>query len=82
MLQCQLAESDGGLSGNVAYLCCGEGEFPISRFSELVRLRTCKYTSAESIRFMEGLHIEKCLNLDDMVDSLVNILTVVLGRLQ
>lgn len=72
-LQCQLAESDGGLGGSVAYLCCGEGEFPITRFAEILRLRSGMYPSAAAVQFLEGLHIEKYHTVEDLLDSLVSI---------
>jgi len=34
-LQAQLPVEQGGLGGKTAYLCCGEGDFPIRRYAQL-----------------------------------------------
>ena len=54
----------------MAYLSCGEGEFPISRYCQMVALRNQIYATAKQVNFLEGLHIEKCHNVDDLLYSL------------
>lgn len=70
-IQCQLSVPDGGMDGQVAYLTCGEGEFPISRFCELISTRKSAFPSAEQKNLLDGLHIEKCHTVDDIQYSLV-----------
>lgn len=54
------------------YLCCGEGEFPISRFAEIVRARSQMSDTAIAVHFLDGLHIEKYHTIDDVISSLKN----------
>lgn len=71
----------------MAYLSCGEGEFPITRYCEVVRerLQRPEYisigsnegqdSSSEEDRlkhFLDGLHIEKCHELDDVIYTVVS----------
>lgn len=69
-LQCHLLKSMGGLEGSTAYLCCGEGVFPVRRLEQMSRGFETK--SGISYReFMNSIHIEQCHNADDVLDTLV-----------
>ena len=71
-LQCHLNESMGGLNAATAYLCCGEGTFPVRRLEQLSRSYERK-TSIPYATFMESVHIEQCHNADDVLDTLVRL---------
>jgi RecA/RadA recombinase len=69
-LQCHLLKSMGGLGGSTAYLCCGEGTFPVRRLEQLSH--SCETKSGiPYTEFMDSVHIEQCHNADDVLDTLV-----------
>lgn len=70
-LQAQLSSTFGGLSGSVAYLSCGEGEFPIRRLSQVASFYEIK-TKRKQSDFLKNVHIEQCYSVDDIHDSLTS----------
>lgn len=69
-LQCHLLKSMGGLGGSTAYLCCGEGTFPVRRLEQLSHSYETK-SGIPYTEFMDSVHIEQCHNADDVLDTLV-----------
>lgn len=69
-LQCHLLKSMGGLGGSTAYLCCGEGTFPVRRLEQLSRSYEMK-SGIPFCEFMDSVHIEQCHNADDVLDTVV-----------
>ena len=69
-VQAQLSPLLGGLDGSVAYISCGEGQFPIRRLSQLAKYYQEKY-SIKNQDLLSGIHIEECPNLDDFMAILV-----------
>ena len=69
-LQAQLSPLLGGLDGSVAYISCGEGQFPIRRLSQLAKYYQEKY-NIKNQDLLSGIHIEECPNLDDFMAILV-----------
>jgi RecA/RadA recombinase len=69
-LQCHLPLSSKGLGGATAYLCCGEGTFPVRRLEQLSHSFE-KKSGIPYTKFMENVHIEQCHNADDVVDTVV-----------
>ena len=70
-LQCSLPIELGGLSGNTAYLCCGEGDFPIKRLSQLANIYNTKYNKDNAkINFLENIHIENNYHVEQLLDTL------------
>jgi hypothetical protein len=60
----------GGLGGKVAYLSCGEGEFPINRLVQLTE--RCETNFGISKRdLLNGVLIERSFNTEDLLTSLV-----------
>lgn len=70
-LQCHLMEAFGGLSGATAYLCCGEGSFPVRRLEQLAHSFQDK-SGTSYTEFMKSVYIEQCHNADDVLDTLVS----------
>ena len=70
-LQCHLRESVGGLSGATAYLCCGEGSFPVRRLEQLAHSYDDKFGISYT-EFMKSVYIEQCHNADVVLDTLVS----------
>ena len=70
-LQCHLDGSMGGLGGATAYLCCGEGSFPVRRLEQLSHSFE-KKSGVPYKDFMSSIHIEQCHNADDVLDTLVS----------
>ncbi len=69
-MQAQVSPLRGGLDGSVAYISCGEGQFPIRRLSQLAK----HYEEKHSIQvqdLLSGVHIEECPNVDDFMIILV-----------
>lgn len=70
-LQCSLPIELGGLNGNTAYLCCGEGDFPIKRLSQLANVYDTKYNKDYTkINFLENIHIENNYHVEQLLDTL------------
>jgi len=70
-LQCSLPFEFGGLNGNTAYLCCGEGEFPIKRLSQLANIYNSKYNKDKpKINFLENIHIEINYHVEQILNTL------------
>ena len=69
-LQCHLIEAEGGLSGATAYICCGEGLFPVRRLEQLSHCFQNK-SGISYTEFMDSVHIEQCHNADDVLHTLV-----------
>ncbi len=70
-LQCSLPIESGGLNGNTAYLCCGEGDFPIKRLSQLANIYNTKYNKDNpKINFLENIHIETNYHVEQLLDTL------------
>lgn len=68
LFQCQLSKSHGGLSGSVAYICAGEGQFPIKRLTELADHYERKYSLTD---MLANVHVMQCYNIDDALSVLV-----------
>ena len=58
-VQAQVSPLRGGLDGSVAYISCGEGQFPIRRLSQLAKHYEEKY-SIQVQDLLSGVHIEEC----------------------
>jgi hypothetical protein len=68
--QAQLSEEYGGLNGSTAYICGGEGLFPIRRLSQMAKhYESALDCSSEAI--LSRIHIEQCYNVEDVLDTLV-----------
>jgi RecA/RadA recombinase len=69
-LQCYLkSKIDNTNMGSTAYLSCCEGEFPIKRLSQIASNLELKTNISQS-EFLDHIHIEKCYNSDDVVNTL------------
>jgi DNA-repair protein XRCC3 len=64
-----LSINQGGLNGSCAYLCCGEGEFPIKRLSQLASIYEKKY-NIPALEFLNNIHIEMCLNTENVLETI------------
>ena len=89
-LQCALPTNRGGLNGATAYMCCGEGEFPIKRLAQMSRSTRYRITNSAdanefnieasssdvdiSNRLLRSVHIEQCRNSEEAIDTLVQML--------
>ena len=70
-LQCQLPIELGGLNSNVAYLSCGEGEFPIKRLNQLAKAYALKSNNFKtSQEFLDGVKIEQCHTAEQLRECL------------
>eukprot|EP01038_Epipyxis_sp_PR26KG_P005031 gene5031-7020_t len=68
-MQVQLSYECGGLSGQCAYISCGEGQFPIKRLAQLANsFENCKDMKAEKL--LSNVHIEQCFNVDEILTIL------------
>ena len=69
-VQAQVSPLRGGLDGSVAYISCGEGQFPIRRLSQLAKYYEEKH-SIQVQDLLSGVHIEECPNVDEFMTILV-----------
>jgi DNA-repair protein XRCC3 len=70
-LQCSLPEELGGLNGSTAYLCCGEGEFPIRRLQQLTSVYdTRDDISLSQSQLLSNVHIEKCYSSESIEETI------------
>ena len=68
-LQCTLPESLGGLDGHTVYLCCGEGQFPAPRLTQLAEAYSMANASlGTSHALMDRVHVLECHNSEDALD--------------
>lgn len=71
-LTCALNGIRSGSGWNVAYICCGEGNFPLKRFLQLAENIVSDPLEREEV--LRSVHIETCHTIDDAfhtVDALI-----------
>ncbi len=74
-LQIQLDANHGGCNGAVAYICGGEGMFPIQRLSQMVKNVALNVGLDETV-LMSNIHIEQSHNMDELFETLVSLTAV------
>lgn len=72
-LQAALPLTQGGLDGSTAYICCGEGEFPIRRLQQLAVAFEGRSTIDHN-KLLSKVHIEKCYHSEALEDTVANML--------
>jgi len=68
-LQCQLPATCGGMEGSCAYICCGEGDFPIRRLSQLAASYEAKSGISQNT-LLENILIDQCYSPEDVQKTL------------
>lgn len=57
--------------GSAAYITCGEGQFPIKRLLQLASKFENQDVGINAKDILSCVHIEECLNFEDVVDAVV-----------
>ena len=85
-LQCGLKPIFGGIDGATAYMCCGEGEFPVRRLSQMANAVSSYVNNTSAVsndditvmkdkvtasQLLENIFIEHINNYEDLIESLV-----------
>ncbi len=72
VVQVQLDEAHGGLNGSAAYICGGEGLFPIKRLSQMAKHFEAKANVPANL-LLSQVHIEQSHNIEEVLDILVRV---------
>eukprot|EP01041_Mallomonas_annulata_P011478 gene11478-24003_t len=72
-IRSQLPLSQGGLDGAVAYLSCGEGEFPLRRLQQIASEYASK-SNMDPEEYLNNVNINQCHSSDDLEESLNKII--------
>ena len=75
VVQVQLKEVHGGLNGSTAYICGGEGLFPIKRLSQMAKHFEAK-ADVPVNTLLSQIHIEQSHNIEEVLDILVRAATL------
>ena len=69
-LRCQIDIENA----SVAYISCGEGDFPVRRLSQMAKLMMDQSPSRNDLELLNNIYIEKVDHFEHLRDSLVRYL--------